>query len=160
MMSSSRQVPGAPSPAAPLPPIRALVFDLDGTLVDSAPDIHAATAAFLAERGHEPLDLATITSFIGNGVPALVERVLRAVGEAADPQSVQAVLPRFNAIYGADPSSLSRLYPGVAEALAELRRAGLRLGLCTNKPEAAARQMLADFGIAACFAAVVGGDSL
>lgn len=160
MMSSSRQSPDAPSPAAPLPPIRALVFDLDGTLVDSAPDIHAATAAFLAERGQRPLDLATITGFIGNGVPVLVERVLRAVGEAADPQSVQAALPRFNAIYGADPSSLSRLYPGVAEALAELRRAGLLLGLCTNKPAATARQVLADFGIAACFAAVVGGDSL
>src|SRR3546814_14932790 len=83
MMSSSRQFPDAPSPAAPLPPIRALVFDLDGTLVDSAPDIHAATAAFLAERGHEPLDLATITGFIGQGVPGLVGRVLRGGGEAA-----------------------------------------------------------------------------
>src|SRR3546814_4599948 len=91
MMSSSRQFPDAPSPVAPLPPIRALVFDLDGTLVDSAPDIHAATAAFLAERGNEPLDLATLTGFIGNGVPVLVERVLRAVGEAADPQRVQEI---------------------------------------------------------------------
>jgi len=140
--------------------LRAVVFDLDGTLVDSVPDIHAAAAAFLAERGHAPLDIATITSFVGNGVPVLVERVLRTVGETADAAAVEAALPRFSAIYGASPSALSRLYPGVAEALALLRDAGLALAVCTNKPEAPARQMVADLGIAGFFGAVVGGDTL
>ncbi|WP_340119025.1 phosphoglycolate phosphatase [Pelagibius sp. 7325] len=139
---------------------RAIVFDLDGTLVDSVPDIHAAVAAFLAERGHPPLDLATVTGFVGNGVPVLLERVLRAVGEAADPASVQAALPRFNAIYGAAPAALSRLYPGVATALATLCEAGFSLGVCTNKPEEPARRMLKDLGIAGFFAALTGGDSL
>ena len=139
---------------------RAVVFDLDGTLVDSVPDIHAAVAAFLAERGHPPLDLATVTGFVGNGVPVLLERVLRAVGEPAEPAKVQAALPRFNAIYGAAPAALSRLYPGVATALATLCEAGFTLGVCTNKPEEPARRMLKDLGIAGFFAALTGGDSL
>lgn len=139
---------------------RAVIFDLDGTLVDSVPDIHAATAAFLAERGHQPLDLATITGFVGNGVPVLLERVLRAVGEAADPESLQAALPRFNVIYGAAPSALSRLYPGVAETLETLAAAGYALGICTNKPEGPARQLLADLGIDGFFTALTGGDTL
>src|SRR3546814_329445 len=124
------------------------------------PDIHAAVAAFLAERSHRPLDLATITGFVGNGVPVLLQRVLRAVGETHDDDAVEALTPRFLGIYGAEPSALSRLYPGVAEALAALAAAGYRLGLCTNKPVAPARAVLADFGIASFFAAVVGGDSL
>lgn len=148
------------SSRADAPGLRAVIFDLDGTLVDSAPDLHAAAGAFLAEQGHPPLDLATITSFIGNGVPMLVERVLRAVGEPADAAAVAAALPRFNAIYGAAPSALSRLYPGVAEALAALGAAGLKLGVCTNKPVGPARRLLADLGIAPCFAGLVGGDSL
>jgi len=139
---------------------RAVVFDLDGTLVDSVADIHAATAAFLGENGLAPLDLATITGFVGNGVPVLMERVLRAAGQAADPQSVAARLPRFLEIYGAAPSALSRLYPGVAEALGELQAADIVLGICTNKPEAPARQMVEDLGIAGFFSALVGGDSL
>ncbi len=148
----------SPSPRTNGP--QAIVFDLDGTLVDSAPDIHAAANAFLAERGHDPLDLARVTSFIGNGVPVLLERVLRAVGEAADPASLQAALPRFNEIYGAAPCALSKLYPGVAESLTALRAAGFRLGICTNKPEVPARQMLKDLGIDGYFTALVGGDSL
>jgi phosphoglycolate phosphatase len=140
--------------------LRAVVFDLDGTLVDSAPDLHAAANAFLAERGHGPLDLPTITSFVGNGVPVLLERVLRAAGEAADSEAVAAALPRFNALYGDAPSALSRLYPGVGEALGALRDAGLALGICTNKPEGPARRVVADLGLGEFVTALVGGDSL
>lgn len=139
---------------------RAVIFDLDGTLVDSVPDIHAAVAAFLTERGHPPLDLATVTGFVGNGVPVLLERVLRAVGEAHDAAAVAAVEPRFLAIYGAEPSALSRLFPGVADVLGELAASGFRLGVCTNKPAGPTHQVLADFGIDGRFAAVVGGDTL
>ncbi len=146
----------APSGAGP----RAIVFDLDGTLVDSVPDLHAATAAFLAERGHAPLDLATVIGFVGNGVPVLLERVLRAVGEAADAESLQAALPRFNEIYGAAPAALSKLYPGVAEALEALDAAGHALGVCTNKPEGPARRIIEEMGIAGFIAALTGGDSL
>ena len=145
---------------APAAPRRAVVFDLDGTLVDSAPDLHAAANAFLTERGHGPLDLATVTSFVGNGVPVLLERVLRAVGEAATPEHVAAALPRFSAIYSAAPSALSSLYPGVTEALARLEADGLVLGICTNKPEVPARRVVEDFALARFFSGLVGGDSL
>jgi phosphoglycolate phosphatase len=148
------------SPVLKQPAPQAIVFDLDGTLVDSARDIHAAASAFLIERGHEPLDLATVTSFIGNGVPVLLERIMEAVGEASDPVSVEGALRRFNRIYNAAPSALSRLYPGVVEALTELQAAGCVLGICTNKPVAPARRMLADLGIADFFTALTGGDSL
>ncbi|MGF1631192.1 MAG: phosphoglycolate phosphatase [Kiloniellaceae bacterium] len=146
--------------ARPTRGLRAVVFDLDGTLVDSVPDIHAAAAAFLAERGYQALDLATITGFVGNGVPVLLERILGAVGEADGPAAVAVALPRFLEIYGAAPSALSRLYPGVAETLAELQAAGFLLGICTNKPVGPARQMIAELGIAGHFTALVGGDSL
>ncbi len=139
---------------------KAVAFDLDGTLVDSAPDLHAAATLFLAERGHGALDLATITSFVGNGVPVLVERLLERVGAAAGPAELTAAVARFSAIYGAAPSARSRPYPGVAEALAALRGQGLALGVCTNKPAAPARRLLEDLGLAGFFAALVGGDSL
>ena len=115
---------------APAAPRRAVVFDLDGTLVDSAPDLHAAANAFLAERGH------------------------------ATPEHVAAALPRFSAIYSAAPSALSSLYPGVTEALARLEADGLVLGICTNKPEVPARRVVEDFALARFFSGLVGGDSL
>src|SRR3546814_11229695 len=96
---------------------------------------------------------ATITGFVGNGVPVLLQRVLRAVGETHDDDAVEALTPRFLGIYGAEPSALSRLYPGDAEALAALAAAGYRLGLCTNKPVAPARAVLDYFAIPSSFAA-------
>ncbi|MGF1592058.1 MAG: phosphoglycolate phosphatase [Kiloniellaceae bacterium] len=159
-MQLSPDSPPADEPLRRDRPLRAVIFDLDGTLVDSVADIHAAVVAFLAERGQPALDLATVIGFVGSGVPVLLERVLGAVGEAADAAAVQAALPRFLEIYGAAPSALSRLYPEVAETLAALRAGGLVLGICTNKPVAPARSMLADLGIADFFAALVGGDSL
>ncbi|MEO3430136.1 phosphoglycolate phosphatase [Pelagibius sp. CAU 1746] len=138
----------------------AIVFDLDGTLVDSIPDIHAAVSVFLTERGHAPLDLATITGFVGNGVPVLLERVLRAVGEASDAETLHTALPRFIEIYGAAPADRSKLYPGVAGALETLATAGHRLGICTNKPEAPARKMVEILGIAGFIATLTGGDTL
>src|SRR3546814_6441310 len=101
---------------------RAIIFDLDGTLVDSMPDIHAAVAAFLAERSNRPLDLATITGFVGNGVPVLLPRVLRAGGETHDDDAVAALSPRFLGIYGSAPSARWHTSPGVARS--EERRGG------------------------------------
>lgn len=137
-----------------------MVFDLDGTLVHSAPDIHAAARLLLEERGHKGPDLETVIGFVGNGVPKLVERLLDWAAEQADAEAHSAATKRFQEIYNAAPSALSRLYEGVAEVLAELAVTGIRLGVCTNKPEVPARQVLTDLGIDGYVTAIVGGDSL
>ncbi|CAO3437132.1 phosphoglycolate phosphatase [Azospirillum endophyticum] len=141
------------------PAIRAVAFDLDGTLVDSVADLMHASNALLAELGRPPVDLAAVRSFVGDGAPKLVERVLAATGGVPAPEEAARCVKRFLAIYEADPSAHSTLYPGVAETLGRLAEAGLRLGVCTNKPIAATLRLLDDLGIAGRFAAVVGGDS-
>lgn len=135
-----------------------VVFDLDGTLIDSAPDIHAAVARMLDAEGLEPLPLAEVRSFIGNGVAVLVERVMGATGHAAAEHP--RLLARFQAEYDAAPSALSQVFPGVIEALEALTAAGHPLGICTNKPEATSRAILGDLGLLGYFGAVIGGDSL
>ena len=135
-----------------------LIFDLDGTLIDSAPDIHAAANRMLAGEGVEPLDLPTITSFIGNGLPKLVERVMAARG--MDPVRHKMLTQITLDHYNADATTLTRPYPGVPQALQALEAAGHRLALCTNKPEAPARAVLADLGLAGHFPVIVGGDTL
>lgn len=140
-------------------PFRAVAFDLDGTLVDSAADLMHASNALLAELGRPPVDLPAVRSFIGDGAAKLVERILAATGGLPGPEETAAHLRRFLVLYEADPSGHSALYPGVADTLAALADAGLKLGICTNKPMGATRRLLADLGIADRFAAVVGGDS-
>ncbi len=142
------------------PPFRAVLFDLDGTLVDSADDLMHATNALLAELGRPPVGPAAVRSFIGDGAAKLVERALAATGGLPGAEETARCVRRFLAIYEADPSARSALYPGVAGTLEALAGAGLRLGVCTNKPMAATRRLLEDLGIAGRFAAVVGGDSL
>jgi phosphoglycolate phosphatase len=135
-----------------------VVFDLDGTLIDSAPDIRAATNRMLADEGLSPLDLSTIISFIGNGLPKLVERVMRRVGldMSRHDELTQATLAHYNAA----ATDLTRPYPSVVAALTALRDQGHVLALCTNKPEAPARLILRDLGLEVYFDAVVGGDTL
>jgi len=135
-----------------------LIFDLDGTLIDSAPDIRAAVNRMLAGEGLEPLDLPTVTDFVGNGMPKLVERVMAVKG--IDPARHKALTQVTLDHYNAAPSALTRPYPGVPQALAALEAAGHRLALCTNKPEAPARAILADLGLARHFPVVIGGDTL
>lgn len=135
----------------------AVLFDLDGTLVDSAPDIAAAVNRMLAAEGHDPLDLSTVVSFVGHGLPHLVRRVMAARGIGADHHPRLTAATR--AAYDAAPTALTRPYPGVLAALRDLRAAGHRLGLCTNKPEASARAVLRQLDLD-LFASVVGGDRL
>ncbi len=136
----------------------AVIFDLDGTLIDSAPDIQAAVNAMLADQGQNALDLPTIVSFVGNGLPKLVERVIRHVSldMAQHADLTQITLDH----YAAHPASETRLYPGVEEALTTLQERGLKMGLCTNKPFGPTKNILEDMDLDRFFEAVVGGDSL
>lgn len=137
----------------------AVIFDLDGTLIDSAPDIHATANLVLADQGFAPLTLNQVRGFIGKGVPHLVARLLEASGEDPAGPRHGPMVARFLARYDA-AVALTRPYPGVAESLAALVQAGHRLGICTNKPLAPAQAVLRHLGLLERFAAVIGGDSL
>ncbi|MEO1328882.1 MAG: phosphoglycolate phosphatase [Pseudomonadota bacterium] len=139
--------------------MKALVFDLDGTLIHSAPDIHAAANRMLDALDRPTLTLEQVISFIGAGVPKLVERALTATG-GADEAATEDALGRFNAFYQADPSTLTRPYPGVEPLLSALAAAGVPLGICTNKPQAFTETILDDLKLRSRFTSVVGGDRL
>ena len=133
-----------------------LVFDLDGTLVDSVMDLRAALNEVLRERGHRALSRAEVRHMIGDGVPALVARALAASG--ADPAEAPMALPRFLEIYEANPTQLSRPYPGVPETLTTLRRRGYRTAICTNKPQQATLAVMQGLDLLPLFDGVAGGD--
>jgi phosphoglycolate phosphatase len=133
-----------------------LVFDLDGTLVDSAPDLHAALNQMLRECGHPALSLLQVKRMIGDGVPALVARALAASG--ANPHEFAAALPRFLDLYEANAVRLSRPYPKVPETLASLRRRGYRTSICTNKPQRATIAVIEGLGLSEFFDEIAGGD--
>ena len=135
--------------------VKAVIFDLDGTLIDSAPDIHAAANKMLRGLGRSELSLDQIKRFVGNGVAKLVERALDATGGPDD-----RGLGMFAAAYAAAPAVLTRPYPGVMDLLEVLRAQEMPLGICTNKPEGLALSVLDGLNMGAAFAAVVGGDTL
>ena len=140
--------------------VEAVVFDLDGTLVDSALDIAFSLNVFLAEIGRPPVPLATVKSMIGEGAQTLIERALAATGGVPSADEVQALTRRFLDLYEAATADLTTAYPGVAATLRDLQASGLRLGLCTNKPERATRLLLTALELDPLFAVVIGGDTL
>jgi phosphoglycolate phosphatase len=133
-----------------------LVFDLDGTLVDSAPDLRAALNEMLRERGRPPLSLPQVKRMIGDGAAALVARALAASG--SDPADAASALARFIELYEAEAVRLTRPYPAVPETLAALRRRGYRMAICTNKPQHATIAVLEGLGLLALFDGIAGGD--
>ncbi|MCB2111063.1 MAG: phosphoglycolate phosphatase [Defluviimonas sp.] len=136
----------------------AVVFDLDGTLIDSLPDLLAAVNRMLGAEGQPPMDRAEVQSYVGDGAPRLVARVMAARGLA--PARHAALSAALVADYTAHAAEATRLYPGVAAALADLAAAGHPLGLCTNKPLGATRAVIGALGLGENFAAIIGGDSL
>lgn len=141
-------------------PIRGVLFDLDGTLVDSLADIHAAVAATLAELGLPVPDAATVRSYIGHGVGVLLERALTgALGHAPDAALAARAEAVFDPHYAAQNGRSSRLYPGVREGLDAFAAMGLAMAVVTNKPQRFSEALLATLGIADRFATVVGGDA-
>ncbi|MFZ4409168.1 MAG: phosphoglycolate phosphatase [Paracraurococcus sp.] len=134
---------------------RTAVFDLDGTLVDSAPDIHAALDRLMAGQGRPGFARTEVTSMIGDGVRVLVERATAARGLVFS----ESLLASFTADYTARAAEATALFPGIAAALDALAAEGWRLAVCTNKPAAATAALLSALGLDGRFAAVGGGDS-
>ncbi|HUB81024.1 MAG TPA: phosphoglycolate phosphatase [Bryobacteraceae bacterium] len=134
-----------------------LIFDLDGTLVDSRQDLANAVNAMLAHLGREPLANERVYSYVGNGAPVLVRRAL---GEPAAEDLFRSGLAFFMQYYGAHDLEFTALYPGVRESLDRFRAAGKRMAVLTNKPFAMSRHILDGLGVAGHFFRVIGGESL
>lgn len=139
---------------------RAVVFDLDGTLVDSALDLREAVNRVLAEDGLPPHDAAEIRRMVGNGARRLVERAYAAAGRPLDGADLDRATARFADVYADHVAVFTVAYPGVPETLAQLRAAGLSLGVCTNKPRRHTLALLDALGLRASFGAVIAGDDL
>ncbi|MGE0698604.1 MAG: HAD-IA family hydrolase [Hyphomicrobiaceae bacterium] len=135
---------------------RAIVFDLDGTLVDSAPDIREAINAAFAPLGVEPFDLEAVKGLIGGGAPAAVSRAARLHGLTLSKEEEQAALARFYPVYAEASSAGRGLYPGALELLDRLAREGVPLGLCTNKAQPITEIALRALGIGHFFRSVIG----
>ncbi|MEO1091458.1 MAG: phosphoglycolate phosphatase [Pseudomonadota bacterium] len=138
----------------------AVVFDLDGTLIDSAPDLRVAGNRLLGARGLPPVDLHTVRQAVGDGVGLLVERLFAAVGAPLSAGEVALRTNEFRDLYLERVCELTRTLPGATITLARLTEAGWRLGLCTNKPAAHTALVLERLDLAPFFASVVAGDTL
>ncbi len=141
-------------------PLRALVFDLDGTLIDSAGDLRAALNRGLAARGRPPLDTDRVRGMTGDGIGKLVERALAITGEVPDEPTLRNTVDKVLAAYRARPVAETVPYPGVVESLEAFRKAGLRMAVCTNKVVGLSRLILESLGLAPFFDVIIGGDSL
>lgn len=136
-----------------------IVFDLDGTLVDSAPDLIGTLNVLLEQEGVAPVPLDdTARSFIGQGARRMIERGFAAQGRALAPPQMDALFDRFLTHYQAHNADLTRPFPGVVEALTQLKDAGARLAVCTNKLTRLSTPILDALDLSRFFDAVVGPD--
>lgn len=136
-------------------PIRAVIFDLDGTLIDTAPEIAIALNRALAEAGCRPLAPPRVAALVGKGVRSLVERALAQVEGAAD---LEGTVKRFEAHYAEVVATQATLFPGVLRGLELLRSRGMAMSVVTNKPRYFTRCLLERLDIARFFGGFVAGD--
>ena len=132
-----------------------IVFDLDGTLVDSVPDLAAALNRLARARGLEPFGRPEVAAMVGDGARALAMRAFAARGSALDEEAYASFISDYNAHVAVE----SRVYPGAIDALRRFADDGWTMAVCTNKPAEPARALLAALGLATFFSAVGGGDS-
>ncbi|SMX24350.1 Phosphoglycolate phosphatase, chromosomal [Boseongicola aestuarii] len=134
-----------------------VVFDLDGTLIDSLPDVTKAVNLLLAEEGQPLLPQSVVNTFVGSGEKVLMQRLIAAT--AFTEADAERLMPRFIAHYKTAALD-TRLFPGARSALDRLRAAGVPIGLCTNKPRAPLVPTLEAAGLGDVFGVVVAGDDL
>ncbi len=138
-----------------------VLIDVDGTLVDSVPDLQYCVDEMMRVLGLPERGEAAVRTWVGNGVEMLVKRALaNDLSGAADPALLARALPIFEALYAENTSTRSRLYPGVLEGLDWLQAQGLRMGCVTNKAARFTEPLLRDLGIADRFEIVISGDTL
>jgi len=137
----------------------ALIFDLDGTLVDTAPDLLGATNAVLAARHRAPIDPASLRHMVGFGARSLITQAMAATGAPAPEQEMEALVALFIAHYRDHIADFSRPFAGVEATLGRLKADGMRLGVLTNKPVDLTRLLLTRLGLLEDFAAIYGAGS-
>lgn len=141
--------------------IRGIAFDLDGTLIDSLPDIALATSATLEHLGFQSCSLEQVKTWIGNGARILISRALKfASGREYSGQELNQVMPIFLGFYQDFLTHSSCCFPKVTSTLERLSQSGLKLGVITNKPHKFVAPLLNKLQIADYFSAVLGGDAL
>jgi phosphoglycolate phosphatase len=136
-----------------------IVYDLDGTLADTAEDLVATLNWLLGREGLQALPLESAGSLVGAGARALIKRGFAASGRTLDSQTIEPLFADYLQHYNAHIVERTRLYPGVAKALATFERAGWRQAVCTNKVESSAKLLIAKLGIADRFAFICGQDT-
>lgn len=141
-------------------PDRAVIFDLDGTLVDTAPDLMRATNHVLESLGRRPISMEEVRSFVGHGARALLTRGLAATGGLPEGYDVEPDYIRFVDYYSQNIAEGSTPFPGLIRLLDRLKAEGFGLGVCTNKLEGLSVQLLDALKLSPYFGAVVGPDTL
>ena len=138
---------------------RAVLFDLDGTLIDSAPDLAASVNIVLGLHGFVPLALPAVIAMIGNGIRKLVERAFAASGVALSLAELDAAYDEMMAVYGGHLTVATTLNDGARDTMVALAGAGIALGVVTNKPQRLTETILDHFHLSDLVGAVVGGDA-
>lgn len=136
-----------------------VVFDLDGTLAETAPDIMGTLNVILQKQGMEPIAVDRARELVGAGARALIERAYKFYGRPLDAEKLESLFEDFLVVYAGNVASNSHLFAGVIEALDVLAAEGFKLAVCTNKPILHTRLILDHFAITDRFAAIAGRDS-
>lgn len=138
----------------------AVVFDLDGTLIDSIPDVVGALNRLLVEEGRRGITLDEGRAMVGEGAGPMVERAFAATGDAPRTDEFDELITRYLDIYRRFPVVDTTIFPGVEDALKQLADRGMPLGICTNKPHGMSELVVRELDLAKYFPVLIGGDAL